>query len=493
MTSATSWLPRVLIIYSKEEKVMENIKILVRDKRAIVEGSPVIICGNSDYVVAFDFDDEWSATGPKTARFVYVKEGEVQHEDVVFSDATAVPVPVLSDVSFVKVGVFEGDLCTTTPARIPCEASILCGSGELQEPSEEVYNQIMALLTELVEQGASGATEEQVRQIEQNTQDIKTNAETAAAASEANAEDIKTNTEAIAANKKSIEQLNESKMPAQFNYNGGADAHDITTPGICTVGAECANLPFDTGWGIMLVSNLDNNPAYTNQILFSVDNMRWYAKQCENGVWPDKWEDNFNGLRIETPDGMVALVSNSEGGNLQVKSPKGATWEMDANNEDFRVFRYPNTGGDYVCFYFHKSGAMSVPGTIYSNGKVVPTVGTKVWENSSPDYMSELTVSVDFTEYTEFEVVYAEELSGGVPHYIKRTGRLPVKSYTLSQALEASVKSADGTGCVGYVREYRVWGGSDGGLSFDCGYGKTAEGETVDTTSTCIPLQIIAY
>lgn len=149
---------------------MKNINIIVENKRATVVGSPVIVCGNSDYTVTFQLDNEWSLTGPKTARFVYVKQGEVMHEDRVFEGNT-VAVPVLSDVAFVNVGVFAGDLCTTTPARVNCHPSILCGSGAVQEPTPDVYSQIMALFNEMAEKGAFGATEEQAQQIEQNRRD----------------------------------------------------------------------------------------------------------------------------------------------------------------------------------------------------------------------------------------------------------------------------------------------------------------------------------
>ena len=129
----------------------ENIRVIIRERRAQVDGGPVIICGNSDYTITFDFDSDWSAAGTRTARFVYVKAGRVQHEDVVLVGST-VNVPVLSEVSFVHVGVFEGELCTTTPARISCQKSILCGSGELYEPTPDEYHQIMALFSQVTEQ-----------------------------------------------------------------------------------------------------------------------------------------------------------------------------------------------------------------------------------------------------------------------------------------------------------------------------------------------------
>lgn len=150
---------------------MKNINIIVENKRATVVGSPVIVCGNSDYTVTFQLDNEWSLTGPKTARFVYVQDGYVQHTDVPFSGNT-VAVPVLANVTSVKVGLFEGDLCTTTPARIACDASIRCGSGAPQDPDPDVYDQIMALFSDLAERGGFGATEEQMQLVEQNRQGI---------------------------------------------------------------------------------------------------------------------------------------------------------------------------------------------------------------------------------------------------------------------------------------------------------------------------------
>lgn len=156
----------------------KNIKITIRERRAIVEGSPVIVCGNSGYTLTFTFDDEWEQAGAKTARFVYVKDGEVKHEDIVFTGIVA-DVPILSNVAFVKVGVFAGDLRTTTPARINCELSILCGSGKVEEPTPDVYNQIMALLNDMTVNGGNGATEAQMKRVADNEkaiQDLKTGA-----------------------------------------------------------------------------------------------------------------------------------------------------------------------------------------------------------------------------------------------------------------------------------------------------------------------------
>lgn len=124
---------------------MQNIKIEIRAKQARAVGSPVIICGNTDYSMTFDFDEEWAEARVKTARFAYAQGAEVKYQDIVFEGDT-IEVPQLSNVREVRVGIFSGDLRTTTAAWVACEPSILCGSGAPDEPSEDVYNQIIDLL-----------------------------------------------------------------------------------------------------------------------------------------------------------------------------------------------------------------------------------------------------------------------------------------------------------------------------------------------------------
>lgn len=124
-----------------------NININISNKRPTVIGTPVIVCGNSGYSIDFSFDAEWSGSGLKTARFVYAKGGAVQFQEVAFSGNT-VQVPILSDIREVYVGVYAGELRTTTPARIPCDRSILCGGGVHEDPPEDVYLQILQLLNE---------------------------------------------------------------------------------------------------------------------------------------------------------------------------------------------------------------------------------------------------------------------------------------------------------------------------------------------------------
>ena len=119
---------------------MPTINIRIENR---IASSPedVIICGNNDYLIQFDFDEEWDGYSVKTARFSYGGT----YDDVIF-EGNMVRCPIVQGVKILAVGVFAGDLKTTTPACILCEKSILCDGGEPAPPREDVYAQIMELL-----------------------------------------------------------------------------------------------------------------------------------------------------------------------------------------------------------------------------------------------------------------------------------------------------------------------------------------------------------
>lgn len=141
------------------------INVYVRNKIARAEKT-LYVCGNSDYIVQFDFDAEWDAHEVKTARFI----GGGVYQDVVFS-GNECPVPIMSNTYSVKIGVFAGNLRTTTPASVPAEKSILCGIGSPAAPSPDVYAQIMELLNQKGDGGEGGqcgceqATNEEVLEV----------------------------------------------------------------------------------------------------------------------------------------------------------------------------------------------------------------------------------------------------------------------------------------------------------------------------------------
>lgn len=123
----------------------KTISVAVRNKIAAQTNDVYYICGNSDYVVVFDFDDEWGEFVNKTARFIHGDE----YTDVVFS-GNQCPVPIISDTYTIRVGVYAGNLRTTTSAYIPARKSVLCGSATPAAPSDDVYNQIMDMFKGII-------------------------------------------------------------------------------------------------------------------------------------------------------------------------------------------------------------------------------------------------------------------------------------------------------------------------------------------------------
>lgn len=101
------------------------------------------VCGNSDYTILFDFCEEWAKHDLKTARFKY----NGTYQEKVFS-GNECPVPIISDTFRIDVGVYAGNLETTTAAYIPAKKSILCGSGLPEEPPSDVYAQLVQLTEE---------------------------------------------------------------------------------------------------------------------------------------------------------------------------------------------------------------------------------------------------------------------------------------------------------------------------------------------------------
>lgn len=126
---------------------MKTLHITVADKTATYrERDGEIVCGNSDYEIEFAFDSEWSSHVYKTARFVY----NGKYQDVAFSGNTC-SVPIIRGTTAVAVGVYAGDLTTTTPAIIGCKKSILCDNPLPSDPEDEsIYTQILEAVDEAV-------------------------------------------------------------------------------------------------------------------------------------------------------------------------------------------------------------------------------------------------------------------------------------------------------------------------------------------------------
>lgn len=113
---------------------MKTLHIAVVDKIATYQQRDgEIVCGNNDYVIEFAFDSEWDGYTEKVARFII----NDHYENVNFTGNTC-PVPIITNTTIISVGVYAGNLSTTTPAFIKCKKSILCQN--LTEGGNPVIN-----------------------------------------------------------------------------------------------------------------------------------------------------------------------------------------------------------------------------------------------------------------------------------------------------------------------------------------------------------------
>ena len=127
---------------------MPTIDIRIKDKIAMrTGGEAFIVRDNSDYVINFTFDVEWAEETAKTARFALQRGG---YMDVPFT-GSSVAVPVISTGRRVDVGVFAGNLRTTTSATLPLVPSIRSKGGAPVPPEDAVYDKLIALINSMGE------------------------------------------------------------------------------------------------------------------------------------------------------------------------------------------------------------------------------------------------------------------------------------------------------------------------------------------------------
>ena len=129
---------------------MYTIQISVRDKIATQTDGTVIINGNSDYNIEFDFDAEWSDLNNKIGIFAYndAAAHKWAYQTVMFSGNTCT-VPILRDIHCVYVGVTAGNVRVTTPAKVQCRLSISDYADTEEPPSADIWGQILAKLDKL--------------------------------------------------------------------------------------------------------------------------------------------------------------------------------------------------------------------------------------------------------------------------------------------------------------------------------------------------------
>jgi hypothetical protein len=128
----------------------QRITIQILDKIATCLTEKPVVCGNSDYVIDFEFDEEWNAHNVKTA--VFKVNGEIVRK--VF-EGTVCEMPVFQNTLVAWVGVFagtidDGTLSTSTPALVRCKPCVTDGDTLPAPPPDDVYNQIVELCNEAV-------------------------------------------------------------------------------------------------------------------------------------------------------------------------------------------------------------------------------------------------------------------------------------------------------------------------------------------------------
>lgn len=132
---------------AKEKQLL----IEVRDKIATLKSKNFnLVGGNNDYDVVFDFDEDWQDLNAKTAIFVFDNENPVY----VPFDGNVCEGVAINDATMCLIGVFSGDLRTTTPAVVDCVyRSILDeANGTPAPPKEDVYNQIIDLINKYIKE-----------------------------------------------------------------------------------------------------------------------------------------------------------------------------------------------------------------------------------------------------------------------------------------------------------------------------------------------------
>lgn len=129
------------------------IRIEVRDKVALNRTPEIfLVGGNSDYKVVFDFDGAWEGETLRTAIFVY---GGYKPVLVPFT-GNECDIPVISGSTVCQVGVTAGNMRTTTPAYVNCKLSIRDVGGEIEPPTEDVYNKIVSMIESGILKGEQG-------------------------------------------------------------------------------------------------------------------------------------------------------------------------------------------------------------------------------------------------------------------------------------------------------------------------------------------------
>lgn len=123
---------------------MPDINITVAHKVAVSD-TQSIVCDNSDYMVHWTLDEDWSAYDTKTMRTIYM---DGTYTDTVFSGSD-IALPVCTVPGAVQIGLFAGDIRTSRVAILRALPSVRSAAGAPADPTPDVYDQLMERMAQL--------------------------------------------------------------------------------------------------------------------------------------------------------------------------------------------------------------------------------------------------------------------------------------------------------------------------------------------------------
>lgn len=117
---------------------MTEIHVTVRNGAAFQTDHSAYTAGDGESWVVFHMEDDWSGYPAKIARF----QSENGYQDVMFRGEKC-HIPVFTYAQKLEVGLYAGNLRTTTPARIFVRPGIRSAWGPPPDPEPNVFDQLL--------------------------------------------------------------------------------------------------------------------------------------------------------------------------------------------------------------------------------------------------------------------------------------------------------------------------------------------------------------
>ena len=124
---------------------MTNKKIItIKVRNKIADGCGTeLVSDNSDYRIHFDLDSDWDGMPAKTARLLF---GKGYYDFPFIGNEVDIDVPIPA-VRSVTIGLYAGDIKTSTPAFFKCKPSVKSSQSEpTPPPPEDVYNKLVDMI-----------------------------------------------------------------------------------------------------------------------------------------------------------------------------------------------------------------------------------------------------------------------------------------------------------------------------------------------------------